>query len=271
MKAEVSIVVVGYRSEKTIDPFLDSIKKTKDDLKKEVILVDNYPQDKTVSIAKKHSLKPVVIANKENIGFAKAVNMGIAKSKGDYILLINPDTRLLGNALTLLVEFAKSTPHLGAVVPRLLNSDGSIQPSCSTFPTITNAIKHDFLGYKKSFKKYNPGNATTTVDVAVMAAFLIPKSVIKQVGVLDERFFLYYEDIEYCRRLKEHGLPVYYFPKAKVKHVHGASGNFVSHLQSPLLKSARTYYGTNYSKLLNIVLWLGHKWQVLLKGKKFRD
>jgi GT2 family glycosyltransferase len=104
-----------------------------------------------------------------------------------------------------------------------------------------------------------------------MAALLVPKSVINQVGGLDERFFLYYEDIEFCRRLHQHNLPVYYLPKAKVKHIHGASGNFGSHLKSPLLKSAQTYYGPTYSAILNIVLWIGHKWQVILRGKKFRD
>ena len=104
-----------------------------------------------------------------------------------------------------------------------------------------------------------------------MAAFLIPRSTINEVGSLDERFFLYYEDVEYCRRLHIHNLPVYYLPDAKVKHIHGASGNFVFHLKSPLLASAKIYYGSLYSAILNLVLWIGHKWQVILRGKRFRD
>ena len=271
MKPELSIVTVGYRSEDTIGPFLDSIQKNRDGIKKEIIVVDNYPADRGADIAQKHPTKPTVIRNTENIGFSKAINQGIRIAHGDYILIINPDTRVVGSALKYLLNFAKKTPILGAVAPRLLNYDGSIQPSCSKFPTIWNAIKYNFFGCKNCFKKYIPGNEVSLVEVAVMAAFLIPKSVYNYVGGLDERFFLYYEDVEYCRRLYRFGLPVFYFPQAKVQHVHGASGNFVSHLKSPLLKSAKIYYGPLYSATLNAVLWIGHKWQVILRRKKFRD
>ncbi|OQA82547.1 MAG: N-acetylglucosaminyl-diphospho-decaprenol L-rhamnosyltransferase [Microgenomates group bacterium ADurb.Bin238] len=98
-----------------------------------------------------------------------------------------------------------------------------------------------------------------------MAAMLIPRSTIDTVGVLDERFFLYYEDIEFCRRLKKHRLPLYYLPQAKVKHAHGASGHFRSHLDSPLLKSAQIYHGRVYSTLLNLTLLLGQKWQKFIR------
>ncbi|EKD53317.1 MAG: dTDP-Rha:a-D-GlcNAc-diphosphoryl polyprenol, A-3-L-rhamnosyl transferase [uncultured bacterium] len=271
MKPELSIITVGYKSEDTIGPFLDSIKKNRDGIAKEIIVVDNYPADKGADKAEKHSLKPTVIRNTENVGFAKAVNRGIKAAKGKYVLLINPDTRIVGSALRLLLDFAKEHPGLGAVAPRLLNYDGSIQPSCSKFPTIWNAIKYNFFGCKNCFKKYNPGDEVTKVEVAVMAAFLVPKITFDQVGGLDERFFLYYEDVEFCRRLYRSGLPVYYLPRAKVQHAHGASGNFVSHLKSPLLKSAQIYYGPVYSSILNTVLWIGHKWQVILRRKKFRD
>lgn len=268
---DLSIITVGYRSENTIGPFLDSIKKNKDRISKEVIVVDNYPADKGAQIAEKHPLKPVVIRNTENVGFSKAINQGLKIAKGEYILVINPDTRIIGSALKRLLTFAKKTVKLGAVAPRLLNVDGKIQPSCSKFPTIWNAIKYNFFGCKKCFQKYNPGDKTTTVEVAVMAAFLVPKSTFDYVGGLDERFFLYYEDIEFCRRLYKFGLPVYYLPEAKVQHVHGASGNFTSHLKSPLLSSAKIYYGPFYSSVLNTVLWVGHKWQVILRRKRFRD
>jgi hypothetical protein len=265
MKPELSIVTVGYKSEDTIGPFLDSIKKNRDGIAKEIIVVDNYPADKGADRARKHSLKPTVIRNTENVGFAKAINQGIKTAQGEYILIINPDTRIVGTALKQLLDFAKKTPKLGAVAPRLLNIDGNIQPSCFKFPTIWNAIKYYFLGCKECFNKYNPGEKITTVDVAVMAAFLVPKTVINYVGGLDERFFLYYEDVEYCRRLRRFGLPVYYLPKARVQHAHGVSGNFTSHLKSPLAKSARIYHGVVGSTILNYVLWVGQKWQKLIK------
>lgn len=271
MKVDISIITVGYKSEDTIVPFLDSIKKNKDKISKEIIVVDNYPGDKAAAKAEGHSSKPIVIRNSENVGFSKAINAGIKVAKGEYILIINPDTRIIGSALSKLLSFAKKQNKLGAVAPRLLNNDGTIQSSCFKFPNITNAIKYNFLGSKNSYKKYNPGDKITKVDVAVMAAFLVPKSTINLVGGLDERFFLYYEDVEYCQRLNKYDLPIYYFPDALVQHAHGASGNFTMHLKSPLLASAKIYYGSFYFSILNTILWLGHKWQVILRGKKFRD
>lgn len=266
MKPELSIITVGYKSEATMGPFLDSIQKNRDGIKKEIIVVDNYPGDRGADIAEKHVLKPAVIRNTENVGFSIAINQGVKIAKGEYILIINPDTRIVGSALKYLLDFAKKTPKLGAVAPRLLNNDGKIQPSCFKFPTILNAIKHYFFNCQECFNKYNPGDETTQVDVAVMAAFLVPKSTLNYVGGLDERFFLYYEDVEFCRRLHRFGLPVYYLPKAKVQHAHGVSGNFTSHLKSPLAKSAQIYHGVVGSALLNFVLWTGQKWQKIIKS-----
>ncbi len=261
---DISIIVVGYRSEKTIGPFLDSIKKSRDGLCKEIIVVDNYPSDKGAETARAHSLKPKVIINTENVGFSKAVNRGLREARGKYVLLINPDTRVKGLAIKHLFEFAEKHPVLGAVAPKLLYNNGKIQPSCYMYPTIWNAIRHYFFGCKRCFNKFYPGNKTTKVQVAVMAAFLIPRATINQVGGLDERFFLYYEDIEYCRRLGKYHLPIYYYPKAQVVHLHGASGSFSSHLSSPLAKSAEIYHGVYGSKILNLVLWAGQKWQKIL-------
>jgi len=267
----LSIILVTYKSEDNIIPLLDSLKESSGGYTFEVIVVDNYPLDRSANLAKQHTLKPIVLTNKENLGFAKAVNLGIKKASGEYILLLNPDTKPVGKAIKYLVDFALAHPEMGAVAPTLLDYSGKIQPSCSKFPTILNAVKHDFFGCKRCFNSYYPGQSITKVEVAVMAAFLIPKGVIKKIGALDERFFLYFEDIEYCRRLRDNGYPVYFYPKPKVKHIRGASGGFTSHLKSPLLASAKTYYGSFYSAMLNTVLWIGHKWQVIIRRKKFRD
>jgi GT2 family glycosyltransferase len=268
---DVSIVTVGYRSESTIGPFLDSIQKSRDGLNKEIIIIDNYPADRGAELARKHSLKPKVLLNTENVGFSKAINRGIKESLGKYLLVINPDTKIKKDAIKLLFDFAENHPNLGAVVPKLLSYDGKTQPSAYKFPTVWNALRHYFFGCKNCFNKYYPGNKTTQVDVAVMAAFLIPRTTLNQVGGLDERFFLYYEDIEYCRRLKKFNLPIYFYPKAVVMHAHGASGNFSSHLSSPLAKSAKIYHGEMGSAVLNSVLWAGQKWQKVIKviSKKF--
>jgi GT2 family glycosyltransferase len=136
-QVDISIVVCGYKSEDTIVPFLNSIKNSKDGLIKEIIVVDNYPADNGADLAKKHILKPLVIQNNENVGFSKAINQGVREAKGKYILIINPDTEIKSNTLKLLFDFAEEHPTLGAVVPKLLNKDGKVQPSVFMFPSIT--------------------------------------------------------------------------------------------------------------------------------------
>ena len=268
MKFDISIITIPYKSEKHIGPLLDSIKKSKDGLKKQVIVIDNYGQeDKSAQIAKDHPIKPIVLEPGANLGFAKGVNLGLEKATGKYIFLINPDTTLVGNALKDLYDFAEKQEVLGAVVPSLVFPDNKAQPSLMRLPNIGNAFKHYFLGYKNHFGKYLPKGKVAKVEVAVMAAFLIPAKVIKQIGELDKRFFLYYEDVEFCHRLLKANLPIYYLSKAKVKHVHGASANFVSHLKSPLAKSAQIYHGRVGSFLLNCVLWSGQKWQKFILRK----
>lgn len=270
-KPDLSIIIVTYRSEHEISVLLDSLKKPSKKLSLEVIVLDNASPDRSYEVAKNHILKPIAIQNGENLGFSKAINLGIKKSQSDYVLLLNPDTQIKNDALEKLLDFARSQPNLGAVAPRLVSPDGKPQASVFHFPTIWNAIRKDFFGCSTCFGKYLPSNRLQIVDCAVMAALLIPKTALLKVGLLDERFFMYYEDIEFARRLKKAKLPLYYYPKAKVLHIHGASGGFVYHAKSPLLASATIYYGSYYSRLLNFTLWVGHKWQVILRRKRFRD
>lgn len=261
---QVSIITVGFKSQDTILPFLDSISKSKDGLTKEIIVVNNM-KDEVSDLARNHKTKPTVITNETNLGFSKAINIGLSISKGEYIFILNPDTKLKPLTIKKLFQFASSHKGLGAVAPKLLDLGGKVQASVFRFPTILNAIRKYFFGCKNCFGKYYPGNSTTKVDVAVMAALFIPREVITRLGGLDERFFLYYEDIEYCHRLHQHRLPIYYYPKASVYHQHGASGNFVFHLHSPLLKSSRIYHGYLYSQTLNLVLNIGQKMHKLFR------
>lgn len=268
---DLSIIIVTYNSENQVGQLLDSIKKEQKSISLEVVVVDNNSSDKSPSIVSNHRVVSSFIQMKSNLGFSIAVNQGIKKTNGNYILLLNPDTIVLRGALERLLDFAKDTSPLGAVAPRLLNLNREPQASVFKFPTISNAIRHYFGNCRECFGKYLPSNKIQKVDVAVMAAFLIPKSTIEEIGGLNEKFFLYYEDIEFCRRLQSAKLPVYYLPAAKIKHIHGASGHFKTHLHSPLLTSARLYHGVLYSNILNLVLYFGQKWQVILKRRQLHD
>jgi hypothetical protein len=268
---DLSIIIVTYNSEKQIGLLLNSIHKDSLNISLEVIVVDNQSSDNSLLVAQGHKIKPLCLQTGSNTGYSVAVNKGLKNAKGNYFLILNPDTMVQKGTLKKLLDFAKNTSPLGAVAPRLLNPDGKPQASVFKFPTIWNAVKKNFLNCQNCFGKYLPDNRVQKVEAAVMAAFMISRSTLDTVGGLNEKYFLYYEDVEYCRRLRELKLPVYYLPSAKIKHVHGASGNFSSHHQSPLLASSRLYYGEFYSNVLNLVLWIGHKWQVILRGHKFHD
>jgi len=208
-----------------------------------------------------------LIENNQNLGFAKANNQGIKTAKGKYILLLNSDTIVKKGALKKLIEFAEETPDAGVVAPKLLNLDGSIQPSCFNFPSIWGAIKEFWLGKKESFSKWAPkGKKPIVVDAVVGAAFLITPQARKRVGLLDERYFFYFEDLDYCRRVWRAGLKVYYLPEAEIVHLHGASGKSLK--QKPnqwLIKSSKVYYGFWRHYLINFIIWLGQKYEKLFK------
>src|SRR5258708_4283169 len=229
---EVSIIIVNYKTPKLTKDCVESIKKSLPKVPYEIIVIDN-------SI--------------DNIGFEKAKNKGIKKAKGRYILLVNSDTIVKKGGRDKLYDFAKIHDDAGVVAPKLLNTDGSIQPSVFRFPTIAKAIEQYFFGKKNLLDKYIP--ETQTVEVAVMAAFLITPKAIEQVGLLNEKYFMYFEDFDYCRRVAKAGLKIYYLPTAEIIHIHGASGGNIKYLQ----QSAKKYHGFVGYYIYTSVLWLGQK------------
>jgi len=235
---DVSIIIVNFNTDKLVRECVASVKKNTKKVKYEIIVIDN---------------------SVNNRGFAKANNIGISQAKGKCVLLLNSDTLVRPGAIDKLFEFAENNPDAGVVAPKLLNIDGTIQASCFRFPTIERAIQQFFLGKKGLLDKYVP--TTETVDVAVMAAFLITPRALKEVGKLDEKYFMYFEDFDYCKRIQEAGLGVYYLPSAEVVHIHGASGAPNKYL----VESSKKYFGNVQYYIYTFILWLGQKWEKLFK------
>lgn len=263
---ELSIVIVNYNTKDLLLQCLTSIVKTTGDLKNppsEIIVVDNASTDSSLAAISNFQL----IINKENRGFAKAVNQGIRLSRGDFIFVLNPDTVVKKDAIRNLLEFAKTTQDAGTVGPKLLNPDRTIQASVYNEPTILGAIQKYFLGKDDAYGKYAPSTKKPVkVEAVVGGAMLIPKSTIERIGLFDEKYFMYFEDLDYCRRAKGAGLLVYYLPDAQVIHEHGAAGRKIPHQTRKWLEeSARLYHGTVKYLLLTVVLWLGQKWQKVLR------
>lgn len=228
MKKDLSIIIVDYKTPKLVKDLVSSIKKNTLKTSYEVIVIDN-------------SVK--------NVGFSGGVNKGIKKAKGKYVLLLNSDTKVSKGAIDRLFEFAKNNPDAGAVVPQLLNKDGSVQPSVFRLPK-----------FSLSFKKYVPKKSQ--VDGAVMAAFLITPKALQKVGMLDEKYFMYYEDLDYCKRLKQAGLKIYYDKDVKITHYHGESGKDKASSEDQwrrLIPSSILYHGKFKHYLLYYLTLLNQK------------
>ena len=267
----VSIVIPSFNTKDVLVSCVKSI-IGEGELEKEIIVVDNASSDGSVTAIKKlkkehQNYRLTIIENKINLGFAKAVNLGIKASKGDYIFLLNSDTLVKKDSINKILNFAKDYKEVGVVGSKLLNPDGSPQSSCFNFPTILNAIKEYFFGLNGSFGKFLPlGSSPSVVDAVVGAAFLITPVAKSKVGLFDERYFMYFEDIDYCRRVKKAGLKTYYFPDSEVIHYHGLSGKGMTQENigwKRLTPSSKIYHGASIYYILNAVLWIGQKWQKL--------
>lgn len=254
---DLSIVSVNYNTPDLIDALLRSIKNHESrSMNYEVIILDNGSEKGCEEVVKKY---PGVrfIQNPVNTGFTGGNNKSMKFSRGKYILMLNSDIEVLENSLEQIFSEAASYNQNAVVSGSLIFPDGTQQDSAFYLPTITGALKEYFLGLKGSFFMYAPSqDRNTKVEAAAMACFLIPRKILEKVGFLDERLFTYFEDVDFCRRLKRLGIPVYYTPKAKFIHLHGATGK---RLESGkpyelLQNAAKIYYGLSYYHLLSFVL-----------------
>lgn len=270
---DLSIIIVNYNTKDLILDCIKSIEKEGSELDIEVIIVDNNSSDgskEALKDFKTDKFKYATIFNDSNMGYAKANNQGIKVAKSKYILLLNSDTLVHRGSLGRLVEFAQKTPDAGVVGSKLLNIDGSLQSSCYNFPTIKNAILEYFFGRKGLFDKFAPkGKDPVTIDALVGAAFLITPEAKRKVGILDERYWAYFEDIDYCRQVWKAGLKVYYLPESVITHYHGASFKKATSDDATrwrrLIPSSKIYHGLMGHYLINSIIWLGQKWQRLLR------
>lgn len=193
----------------------------------EIVVVDNASTNGSVHAVQERFPQVRLLVNSSNLGFAKAANQAIIESKGRYVLLLNPDTRPLDNAIGKMVDFMDSHSEVGALGCRLLNPDLSLQPSCFNFPTLETALydalllnwllpqSSTFGKYRLSFWKHD---SVREVDSVTGACLLLSRKAIEETGFLDERFFMYYEESDLCYRLKKKGWKIYFIPQAEVIH-----------------------------------------------------
>lgn len=230
-RAEVSIVIVSWNSWEYLPACLGSIFKQINP-KLEVILVDNDSEDGTPKEVSRLFPQVRLISNPRNLGYARACNQGLRMANAEFVLLLNPDAILHPDSLSKLMEYIKKNRSVGAVGPQLVSAEGRIQPSCRRFPNYLTLV-WEFTGLSKLFPQskifgsWRMGDfdfqREREVDQPMASALLVRRSVVETVGWLDERFGMFFNDVDFCFRIKQAGFKIVYFPEAKVTHHLGAS------------------------------------------------
>jgi GT2 family glycosyltransferase len=232
---DLRIIIVSWNVEKSLERCLMLLPAACGSLEWDCVVVDNASYDGSAALAQRITQNDKhihVISNRDNRGFAKACNQGMAGFDARYVLLLNPDTECPGESLEYLVRAADRVPRAGITGPRLLNSDGSDQASIRRFPTFWSQVgvmlkMHNLFPGLKTFRRYFARDISLSeerdVDQVMGACFLIRRELIQEIGGLDERFFLWFEEVDYCKRAIQHGWTVRYIPSVAVIHYGGQS------------------------------------------------
>jgi GT2 family glycosyltransferase len=270
---ELSIIVINYKTTKLMLQLLNSIFKKRSGFKNikggaEFIGLDNSPDEPSTKEVLKKYPDIKFIVNKENNGFSGGNNQMIDYSLGKYVLLLNSDIEVKPEALVKLMQNVYKLGERGIYAGKLFFPTGEVQDSVFKLPNALRAFEQYFLQKKGSYFMEAPSvKKPVKVEGAVMACFLIPRTVINEIGKLQEETFMYFEDIEYCRRARRADIPIYYIPDAEFIHYHGQAskkaGLTVSNERN--IKAAKWYHGKLGYFMVTSVLWAGQKWNNILR------
>jgi len=232
---DVSVCIVSFNSINQLKNCLGSLNDGIYPLSFEVIIIDNFSRDGTQSLIKKKFKNVHLITNFRNRGYTSEINRAMKVGKGEYKLILNPDSILMPRSIVKLVSFIKNTNRVGIVGPMVLNLDGSFQRSCRRGVPRPFAVFSYFLGLAKFFPKnkiftgyhLNHLNIKKTNEVSGVSGscMLIDQKLINDIGYFDEQFFAYQEDSDYCLRAINNGWKVLYYPESIVIHKGGAGGS----------------------------------------------
>ncbi len=278
---DLTVVVVNWNVRDLLRRCLHSVLAHA--IRLEIIVVDNASSDGSAAMVRAEFPSVRLIANEENRGFTAATNQGLALAQGRYLLLLNPDTEVVGDALATMVHYMDAHPEVGALGPQLRYPDGSRQPSRRRFPTFATALVEstviqewwrDNRFLRRYYMADTPDDAIQAVDWVVGACLLVRREVYDQVGGLDEGFFMYSEELDWCRRIKEAGWQVVYLPTATIIHHEGRSSEQVVparhiHFQSSKVRYFRKHHGALQAGLLRRFLLATYLYQLVREGAKW--
>lgn len=294
---KLSIIVVNWNTCEYLRDCLASVYANPPSCDFEVWVVDNNSRDDSRHMVKDRFPQVNLISNGQNVGFARANNQAIRQSNGQYVLLLNSDTKVKPGALDALMTFADENPQAGAVGAQILNADGTLQISCYPAPTLSRELWYLLhLDYLRAYGEYrmetwNPCEPRP-VDILLGACLLLRRAALDEVGLLDEDFFMYSEEVDLCYRLKGKGWQIFWAPQAKIIHYGGQSTTQVAakmfvQLYRSKVMFFRKHYGPAavllYKSILAIIslprilstlfIWAmpaGHRQQLRVVGANYR-
>lgn len=240
---DLSIVIVSFNTRALLAACLQSVFANLQGLSAEVFVIDNASNDGSGDMVRESFKDARLIENQVNRGFAAANNQGIRCARGRHILLLNPDTVVMGGVLGASVRYLQSNPAVGAMGCRVLNPDGSVQLTCFSFPSAVNSLLKATGLFKLPWPRFFSRERMDwwkrdnerDVDVVTGCYLMVPRRVIDRVGLLDEAFYIYYEETDWCRRINDAGYEVRFAPVGEIVHIGNAAGRSLSYRRSLLL------------------------------------
>ncbi len=232
MIIDISVIIVNWNTKKLLLECIESLQQETKKANIEIIVVDNDSSDGSQESVKTSFPNVHLICNKKNVGFAQANNIGIEQSKGRYVCLVNSDIKALDNVLDHLFLYMDSNRSVGAVGPKTVNVDMSVRKNCREIPTLKNAFNESLFFDKifsniKSFRgrsmTWFSHDETRSVEVLSGCFLMVRREVLNTVGLLDDQFFIYGEDVDWCKRICSVGWEIIFYADTKVIHYAGAS------------------------------------------------
>lgn len=250
---DLSIIIVSWNVADLLKKCLDSIYKYTQEISFEIFVIDNASSDNSVAMIQENFPKIKFIINQENKGFAAANNQGAIQAQGRYILLLNPDTELKEDSLSKVARFMDKQPKCGIAGCHLENPDGAHQDSVRRFPSFWDQFLillkiHYIFPRLAIFRYYLYANFDYSreqkVEQVMGAFFMIRREMIEQIGLLDEKFFIWFEEVDFCLRAQKAGWLVYYTPATSIIHHFGQSFKQVMTVEKQKIwnKSLRNYF-----------------------------
>lgn len=226
---DLSIILLNYKSCGLIKQSLKNLLSDKLPVSHEIFIVDNDSRDGCIKMVNTFFPTVRTISSPTNVGFAAGNNLAIKQAQGEFLLILNPDVAVMSDAIIKLLNFMRQNPKIGIAAPRLINPDGTVQSSCYRWP------KHLTPIYRRTFLKRLPWvksqlnwylmkdfdhRTTRSVAWVLGACIMVSSEAIKKTGLMDERYFFYMEDMDWCRQFWECGYKICYYPEAEMVHYH---------------------------------------------------